>query len=476
MFVQQARNNPIFFAAFQNAMGQGMAQWGSSPQLGQQLNNFAQMVNQPSFSMGGAPGQGFGAMFGSQWGNMNRNGFLSPLGQNPMQNVGFMNQMPGTLNHMGQCLNKMNNILGPGGFAQNPSQVPFPTQFPGLPGRQGPAAQQLGQYFQNNQQMVQKLLGLVQQSLGRMQQLLQGLMGKQQQVQNNMQPRLPGAVKPPTGQAGANKAQVPGEGNGMGVGGAGVTGAMNAADQKVADHIKNCDGKKWLTSHGSYKKVGGNYEFTKGVMAGYKAIAQGNGTFEIQNKEGQEVGTYKAPKGQNKVASPVAFDLNGDGKLGTTGQTTAKNRNAGTEMGRTVQFDIDGDGKKDTIEWMDGKGDGLLVDNSDGRAATDMNGKRLFGDEGGKFANGYDKLAGRDANGDGKLTGQELQGLQMWVDNGDAKVDDGELKDLAGLGITEINVKKNDVQNARGETLMQSSATANGKQMLTEDVWFGKKS
>lgn len=472
MYIQQAQNNPIFFSAFQNAMGQGLAQWGGSPQLGQQIQNMAQMVQNPSFSVGGAPGQGFGFMFGAQWGNMNRNGFLSPLAQNPMNQMGFMNQMPGVLNGMGNCMKGMQNILGPGGFAQNPGQVAFPSQYPGLPGRQGPAAQQLGQYFQNNKQMVGQLMGMIQQSLGRMQQLLQGLMGNQQQVQNRMQPRLPGAVNP----AGGNKAQVPGGAKGMGVGGAGVMGGLSAQDQKVADHINKCNGKKWLTSHGSYKKKGGNFEFTKGVMAGYTAINKGGGNFAIQNKEGQEVGKYKAPGGKDKVASPVAFDLNGDGKIGTTGQTTAKDRNAGTEMGRTVQFDIDGDGKKDTIEWMDGKGDGLLVDNSDGRAATDMNGKRLYGDEGGKFGNGYDKLALRDANGDGKLTGEELRGLQMWVDNGDAQVGDGELKDLAGLGITEINVKKKDVQNARGETLMQSDATANGQQMLTEDVWFGKKS
>lgn len=47
------------------------------------------------------------------------------------------------------------------------------------------------------------------------------------------------------------------------------------------------------------------------------------------------------------------------------------------------------------------------------RNGKDINGKRLFGDQGGAFANGYDKLATLNANRDGKLTGKELEGLKV---------------------------------------------------------------
>ena len=73
-------------------------------------------------------------------------------------------------------------------------------------------------------------------------------------------------------------------------------------------------------------------------------------------------------------------------------------------------------------------GDGMLVDDRDGGATAAMNGngeidgRRLFGDEGGKFGNGFDKLRQLDRDGDGKLTGAELEGLKVWVDNGDARV------------------------------------------------------
>jgi hypothetical protein len=177
---------------------------------------------------------------------------------------------------------------------------------------------------------------------------------------------------------------------------------------------------------------------------------------------------------EKKVTSPIAFDTNGDGRIGTTGQTTAKDGTR-TELGSTVDFDIDGDGKLDKIEWMSGDGDSLLVDDRDGKAASDMSGARLFGDEGGKFSDGYQKLARLDTNGDNQLTGNELRGLKLWTDNGNAKVDAGELVSAQDAGVTRISTQRNDVQNDRGETLMRSNADVNGRQMMTEDVWFGKK-
>jgi hypothetical protein len=180
------------------------------------------------------------------------------------------------------------------------------------------------------------------------------------------------------------------------------------------------------------------------------------------------------------TASPVMLDLNGDGKLGTTGVSTAKERVDG-EVGKTVSFDIDGDGAKDQVEWMDGKGDGMLVDDRDGGATAaaagngEIDGTRLFGDQGGKFDNGYTKMAQHDVNQDGKLTGAELEGLKTWVDDGDAKVEAGELKTLAEQGITELSTGMKLEQNARGEDLMRSTFVQNGETKVTEDVWFAQR-
>ena len=181
------------------------------------------------------------------------------------------------------------------------------------------------------------------------------------------------------------------------------------------------------------------------------------------------------PQGKPVVISPIAIDLNGDGKISTTGSSTAQNRTS-NDVGKTVNFDIDGNGSQDNIEWMKGDGDGLLVDTSKIGANNAIDGNALFGDMGGQFANGYDKLAQHDANSDGKLTGNELKGFAVWVDNGDAKLQNGELRSLSDLGITEVSTKKQDVQNSQGETLMRSNAaTTNGGSFMTEDVWFAKK-
>jgi hypothetical protein len=186
---------------------------------------------------------------------------------------------------------------------------------------------------------------------------------------------------------------------------------------------------------------------------------------------------FKAPPPRS---DPFALDLNHDGKIGVTGESTAKDART-TTLGRTVSFDIDGDGIEDEIEWLNGDGDGMLVDDRDGGATGAMltdgkiNGTRLFGDEGGKYANGFEKLKAFDKDGDGKLTGDELDGLKVWVDDGDAKLESGELKTLRELGITELSVTMHHEKNARGETLERSSFVQNGEQHMTEDVWFGKK-
>ena len=175
----------------------------------------------------------------------------------------------------------------------------------------------------------------------------------------------------------------------------------------------------------------------------------------------------------NTLSSPIAFDLNNDGLIGVTGETSSINKDLNAKIGQTVSFDIDGDGIKDKTEWFDGKGDGILIDNRDGKASFDMNASRLFGDEGGKYANGYEKLSTLDTNNDGKLSSKELEGLNIWIDDGDAKVEEGELKTLEELGIKSIFTQMNEVKDEEGRVHMQSFIEkTDGSTLLSEDVWF----
>ncbi|MBJ3761895.1 hypothetical protein ILP92_03925 [Maribius pontilimi] len=160
--------------------------------------------------------------------------------------------------------------------------------------------------------------------------------------------------------------------------------------------------------------------------------------------------------------SPVTFDLNMDGKIATTGATTAMDP-AGNQLGDTVSFDIDADGKADTMEWLTGDGDGFLIDNRDGNAMNDMDGARLFGDEGGKYVNGYHKMSVLlDANGDGVLIDDELDGLEFWIDDGDAVAEDGEFISVKEFGVSEIAIGFCLDENDRGEFLMKSLAVIEG--------------
>ena len=179
----------------------------------------------------------------------------------------------------------------------------------------------------------------------------------------------------------------------------------------------------------------------------------------------------------NTLVSPIVFDLNNDGKIAVTGETSSKEKDLNSSLGKTVAFDIDGDGKKDIIEWINGSGDGILINNKDGNAKNDMDGSRLFGDEGGKYQNGYEKLSLLDINNDGKLTGDELDGLNLWLDDGDAKVEEGELRTLDELGITSIDTTMKEVLDEEGKVHMQSTVKKDdGTDIMSEDIWFSKDS
>ncbi len=184
-------------------------------------------------------------------------------------------------------------------------------------------------------------------------------------------------------------------------------------------------------------------------------------------------GTVISNPGTTTISTPIALDLNGDGKIGVTGATSSYQKDAHAALGHTVQFDMNGDGAKETTEWFNGSGDGILIDNRDGHAATNMSGLRLFGDQGGAFGNGYYKLQTFDTNHDGKLSGKELSGIELWVDNGDAVVQDGEIQTLAQHGINAIGTELSMTFDAEGKLHIQSTATrTDGSTLLSEDVFF----
>jgi uncharacterized repeat protein (TIGR01451 family) len=220
-----------------------------------------------------------------------------------------------------------------------------------------------------------------------------------------------------------------------------------------------------LTYHGMREALGG-YNFQTGTKFETKA--------EIVSAKQHLTNTgddYDAVI--NQWISPIAFDLNGDGEIAVTGRSTAKER-INDEVNATVNFDLDADGVLEHTEWLNGDGDALLVDNRDGNAANDMDGARLLGDQGGLFEDGFVKLALLDADNSGAIEGAELDGLELWLDNGDAIVQDGELQALELHAIASISVERQDIQNEYGETLMRSEATLNdGSVMVTEDIWFG---
>jgi hypothetical protein len=208
---------------------------------------------------------------------------------------------------------------------------------------------------------------------------------------------------------------------------------------------------------------------------------QGKGRFSSIGHGGSiDVNGEQMKVNTTMLKSPVALDLNGDGRIGTTGVSTAQQR-IDSQVGKTVSFDVDGDGKADRTEWMAGDGDALLVDDRDGgatkamRSGANIDGTRLFGDQGGQYANGYEKLAKLDQNGDGSLDEDELVGVKAWIDDGDGKLEAGELKTLKELGVTQVGTQMNRVQNERGESLMRSDFVRNGKRQMSEDVWFATK-
>jgi hypothetical protein len=170
----------------------------------------------------------------------------------------------------------------------------------------------------------------------------------------------------------------------------------------------------------------------------------------------------------NDISSPLAIDLVGLGRIETTGESTAVDA-VRHKVGRTVVFKTPEGPTK--IEWLTGNGQGFLVDNRDGHAEADMNFGRLFGPTD-STSDGFETLAKWDHSGSGLVSGRDLDGLAVWIDNGDAVAQQGEIVPLKKLGVTAIATNWNKVIDRDGSMKMQSYALRDGKPLLVEDIWL----
>jgi hypothetical protein len=253
----------------------------------------------------------------------------------------------------------------------------------------------------------------------------------------------------------------------------GMMGGMNGWQPQKLD---GKEGGGWLAPHGGYKKnEDGSYAISKGAYAGHTAVHMGNGQFGVF-AAGCIVGMFQSPTKTEKIASPLTFDLNGDGKVGTTG----------IENGR--KFDLNGDGKLDQTAWA-GKGDGVLTFDRDGDGVAGADGRELLGDNtdvdgDGKadgHANGFqalralaEKHLGKAAVADGKLDAKEIKALE---DKAGLRMNvDGVMKKPSELGITSLSLNYAEAgrnADANGNEHRQlGSFTINGQERQANDVWF----
>jgi hypothetical protein len=132
------------------------------------------------------------------------------------------------------------------------------------------------------------------------------------------------------------------------------------------------------------------------------------------------------------IPSPIVLDLNGNGI-----EVTKLGYGAGASH---VHFDMNNDGFAERTAWVTG-GDGLLVWDRNGNGRID-NQSELFGNSS-TLPDGFAALRLLDTNHDGKITSADANfgKLKVWIDaNGNGVTDAGELKSLASLSITSINL------------------------------------
>ena len=168
-------------------------------------------------------------------------------------------------------------------------------------------------------------------------------------------------------------------------------------------------------------------------------------------------------------ASPIVFDLDGDGVKTLS-------------LAATRHFDLDNSGFAEQTAWVD-SGDGLLVLDLDGNGRIER-GAELFGNhtalgDGTNAADGYAALAQYDDNGDGRIDAGDAiwQQLQVWRDSdSDARSRAEELHALADFDITAISLAATEVneRDAAGNRITHRGEVrrADDSVSAAADVWF----
>lgn len=181
-------------------------------------------------------------------------------------------------------------------------------------------------------------------------------------------------------------------------------------------------------------------------------------SFDFSLRNAVTLNGLSAMTTRNTYVDPLLLDLGGEGVRMT-------------DLSDAVLFDTDHSGTLKRSAWADRKTGMLVIDDGSGQVkdVSQMFSEYYKGKAGvngaageARFKDGFAALASEDGNGDGIIDARDpiWNQLRVWVDaSHDARVDGGELKTLAELGITQINVR---ASGTPGETRDGSRVLARG--------------
>ena len=173
--------------------------------------------------------------------------------------------------------------------------------------------------------------------------------------------------------------------------------------------------------------------------------------FYVRFKVGDKV--CKEYMCKNKNMTPLGIDLDHSGAVEAI-------------RGEFI-IDITGDAFAETLDEWFAPTEGILIDTSLG-LENGINGQHLFGNMGGAYLDGFEKLATHDLNGDGVVSGDELEFLAIWTDaNSNAQLDEGELSTLASHKIVSLNTEHTNLKS--------SVILSDGSSLMMEDLVFSEE-
>lgn len=152
-----------------------------------------------------------------------------------------------------------------------------------------------------------------------------------------------------------------------------------------------------------------------------------------------------------KNFTPIAIDIDRSGEV--------------EHITGSFQIDITGDGDINNLEEWFAPTEAIVIDTEHGIEDGIISGQHLFGDMGGTYSDGFEKLALHDTNNDGEVSGSELDGFALWIDaNSNNILDEGELSTLEDYDIVSL-VTSHD--NFESEAILGDGST-----LKMVDKWF----